>query len=171
MWCDTNSVHLVYSLYPISFKMVSSWTCLFHGERGHENRYNSKRHLAANDITVSSNPEEIFDKLLNLFDDLMQDCDNTCMFIGEILTRNPSQRHSPGFTKDEFDKQRNKINLKNYLKKKIEENWCFSRTFPFHRTTTIIKSILVPKRSLRVENVYGLEKYSFTIRRLFFSVI
>ena len=121
-------------------------------------------HLGGNDITTTSNPKDIANNLLDIYDDLHRYCAN--VFIGEILTRNPSQKHSPGLTKAEFDQQRKKIN--NYIKKKIGAKLVRFKDISFsndyHNDGIHLSQQTDDNRRC------GLEKYFFAIRRLFFSV-
>lgn len=66
-------------------------------------------HLGGNDISESSQPKDIVFRLLKLYDDILK-LGVKKVFIGEILTREPSTKHGPGLSKSMYDIQRLKIN-------------------------------------------------------------
>lgn len=124
-------------------------------------------HLGGNDITCESNATDIARSLLKLHDTILENGAKE-VFVGEIITREPSQRHCPGLTKALFDVQRRKINTT--IKKKLGKKLLRFKdiTFPkdydedlVHLSCTSTKS--VSRRS-------GMDKYFFTLRRVCFSV-
>jgi hypothetical protein len=121
-------------------------------------------HLDGNDITLTSSPKDIASKLLEIYDYLKKY--SAKVFIGEIISRNPSQKHTPGLTRDEFDHQRKKIN--SYLKKKIGGNLVRFKDITFPNDYHSDGIHLSPQNDTCRR--CGLEKYFFTIRRVLFSV-
>lgn len=92
-------------------------------------------HLGGNDITCESNATDIARSLLKLHDTILENGAKE-VFVGEIITREPSQRHCPGLTKALFDVQRRKINTT--IKKKLGKNYFGLRTLRFRKTMTKI---------------------------------
>lgn len=72
-------------------------------------------HLGGNDISTTSNPQDIFDRLAALVDQL-KFCGAKHVLVAEVITRGQF-RKSPGLTKLDFDVQRLKINR--LLRKKL----------------------------------------------------
>jgi lysophospholipase L1-like esterase len=121
-------------------------------------------HLGGNDNLPHQIQRIFANNLLDIYDDLHRYCAN--VFIGEILTHDPSQKHSPGLTKAEFDHQRKKI--KSYVKKKICEKLVRFKDISFPNDYHNDGIHLSPQTD--DNRRCGLEKYFFTIRRLFFSI-
>ena len=73
-------------------------------------------HLGGNDISTSSSPNEIYEMIVSLVEDL--ETRGMKVYVGEILTRG-CFKLNPGLTELCFEKQRKAINRK--LKKKFQQ--------------------------------------------------
>jgi len=77
--------------------------------------------LGGNDITATSTPKDIFDRICTVVT-LFLDSGIRQVYIGEILTRGNFSK-APGLTKESFDRQRKRINKS--LEKKYTSNFVY----------------------------------------------
>lgn len=122
--------------------------------------------VGGNDLTTTSNPREIYDKILSLVDELKA-VGVKVVYVAEIMTRGDfSKCPDPKMNKTSFDLQRKKINT--LLAKKLKDTFVkFSDVrYPADYTKDLVHLL----EFATTTNNTGIKKYESRLRRIFCSL-
>ena len=122
--------------------------------------------VGGNDLTTTSNPREVYDRILGLVDELKQ-VGVKVVYVAEILTRGDFRKcPDPKMNKESCDLQRKKINT--LLAKQLKERFLkFSDIrYPNDYSTDLVHLLDFSTAT----NNTGLKKYESRLRRILCSI-
>ena len=122
--------------------------------------------VGGNDLTTTSNPREVYDRILGLVDELKQ-VGVKVVYVAEILTRGDFRKcPDPKMNKESFDLQRKKINT--LLAKQLKERFLkFSDIrYPNDYSTDLVHLLDFSTAT----NNTGLKKYESRLCRILCSI-
>lgn len=122
--------------------------------------------VGGNDLTTTSNPREVYGRIMCLVDELQQ-AGVKVVYVAEIMTRGEfSKCPDPKMNKRSFDLQRKKINT--LLAKNFKDK--FVKFADVHHPDDYAKDLVHLLDFSETTNNTGLKKYESRIRRILCSI-